>query len=628
MSTFKQILIAVAVIIFLSTYRIIWYYIKRFIFKPDIQQLMDARDIPGLLRALSYKKEKYDFNYIRTNAAIALGNIGDATAIDKLVERLNDTDRSVVKAAIQAIGQITLRCVRQPMFEAYQHRDQLRIQSLISTLQNIQLKATSPLKYAYRDSSELQLVVSTLGIISGSEAVDFLLNLLKESKDSGIKKIAVHALASTGDPRMTDALLKLLLNPAPYLRVTAAEILGNLKEKRAIIPLSQQLSAPNPIVRKAAAEALGKIGHPQAAGKMIYMLSDEHPECRKTAAAVLAGLGDKKWSQWVKGDDNDFNRLAGSGEPQTSDILIKALDNPKAIPALGTLGDKRAVDPLITKLKNDNVTIQKDAAKALGKLGDTKAVEPLIDLVTHKNAQVRREAAQALDKLGRSEWSKWVKGEIIDFDRLAQSKDPRVFDLLMKMEDNEKAIQALGTFGDKRAVEPLVKKLEHNDNKIKMAALKALETLGDKQAVEPIKKLLVHMENNIRRNAANALKKLDEPKWLDFISGNYDDFERLLHADDGYVVTESIKIIMDGLYSGNFMERKRTAKILIQLAANPPAELKNFWVEIGKKINTPHTDSHGDVDLNRSSDCTHDDYHSDTGIGLTFPKLPEHFKKK
>jgi HEAT repeat protein len=200
MPSLKQILIGVAVIVFLSSYNIIWYYIKRLIFKPDIQKLMNARDAPGLLRALSYKKDKYDFNYIRTNAAIALGNVGDEKAIDKLVERLNDIDRNVVKASIQTIGQITLRCVRQPMFQAYQNRDQIRIQSLVSTLQYIQSKATSPLVYGYRDSSELPLVISTLGIVSGPEAVEFLLNLVKDSKNNGVVKMAAQALASTGDP--------------------------------------------------------------------------------------------------------------------------------------------------------------------------------------------------------------------------------------------------------------------------------------------------------------------------------------------------------------------------------------------------------------------------------------------
>ena len=62
--------------------------------------------------------------------------------------------------------------------------------------------------------------------------------------------------------------------------------------------------------------------------------------------------------------------------------LVKALchDNlgvrVSAARALGEIGDKRAVEPLIETLKNEYFS--EYAAEALGKIGDARAVEPLI----------------------------------------------------------------------------------------------------------------------------------------------------------------------------------------------------------------------------------------------------------
>ena len=49
-----------------------------------------------------------------------------------------------------------------------------------------------------------------------------------------------------------------------------------------------------------------------------------------------------------------------------------------AAEALGQLGDKRAVEPLIAALQDDVENVRQAAAEALGQLGDERAVEPLI----------------------------------------------------------------------------------------------------------------------------------------------------------------------------------------------------------------------------------------------------------
>jgi HEAT repeat protein len=91
--------------------------------------------------------------------------------------------------------------------------------------------------------------------------------------------------------------------------------------------------------------------------------------------------------------------------------LIKALGDEKdsevrgnAAQALGTIGDARAVEPLIRALGDSDWRVLWNAARALGKIGDPQAVEPLIlllrDPLIEGRDPVRKAIRRALEKLG------------------------------------------------------------------------------------------------------------------------------------------------------------------------------------------------------------------------------------
>ena len=71
-----------------------------------------------------------------------------------------------------------------------------------------------------------------------------------------------------------------------------------------------------------------------------------------------------------------------------------------AAEALGKIGDKRAVEPLIKALEDKDGYVSQHSARALGKIGDTRAVEPLIELLSDDDWGVRNAAKEALKKLG------------------------------------------------------------------------------------------------------------------------------------------------------------------------------------------------------------------------------------
>lgn len=109
----------------------------------------------------------------------------------------------------------------------------------------------------------------------------------------------------------------------------------------------------------------------------------------------------------------------------------------------------------------NDVHIREVAAKALGDIGDKRAVEPLIDALNYQ-APVARAAAEALGQIG----------------------DPRavppLIDNLLKYKDLdiESIVIALGKIGDQRAIKPLVSALTHKVSQTRMECAKALDKLG------------------------------------------------------------------------------------------------------------------------------------------------------
>ena len=188
--------------------------------------------------------------------------------------------------------------------------------------------------------------------------------------------------------------------------------------------------------------------------------------------------------------------------------LIKALEDKhwwtrkNAAEALGKIGDKRAVEPLLSfwikiledgigNIGRNNEFARESAVRALIKIGDG-AVEPLIKALGDKEEDVRRYTARVLGNIGG-------KRAVEPLIKALEDKDSEV---------RQRAATSLGWIGDKRAVEPLIKALEDKDSEVRRFTAIALGRIGDKRAVEPLIKALGDKDEYVRNSAAYALKKL------------------------------------------------------------------------------------------------------------------------
>ena len=133
----------------------------------------------------------------------------------------------------------------------------------------------------------------------------------------------------------------------------------------------------------------------------------------------------------------------------------------RAAACLSKIGNRIAVPPLVDVLQDENDFCVSASAKALGELGDPMAIPGLLQTLCHKSLLVRTAGSSALKKLK----GVWTPDPFIP---ALVAEDERI--VLF-------AIEAIGGFKSKGAVEPLTNLLVSENKKIKKAAEKALKRI-------------------------------------------------------------------------------------------------------------------------------------------------------
>lgn len=171
---------------------------------------------------------------------------------------------------------------------------------------------------------------------------------------------AGNALVKMGKPAV-EYIIRSLKNGNSGARQESAELLGRLKDARAIDPLIQTLDDQDDDVARASAEALALYSDPRIVRTLVGMLGREHSYMPDVAERILVDIGK-------------------SAVPE----LLMALQSENAVvrmhaaKALGLIKDQRAMEMLLTRLKDPDAVVVCDSAEALGGFSDPRVVEALI----------------------------------------------------------------------------------------------------------------------------------------------------------------------------------------------------------------------------------------------------------
>jgi HEAT repeat protein len=146
-----------------------------------------------------------------------------------------------------------------------------------------------------------------------SAAMPDLIKALKD-KDRRVRWSAAIVLGNMEDKRAVKPLIKALKDERWEVRLRAAESLGNLRYKKAVKPLIKTLKDERLVVKAKAAEALGNIKDTRAVSPLIDLLSEKEEAIKDKAVKALIkitgeDLGDEreKWIEWWKENKDKFD---------------------------------------------------------------------------------------------------------------------------------------------------------------------------------------------------------------------------------------------------------------------------------------------------------------------------------
>jgi HEAT repeat protein len=322
----------------------------------------------------------------RLNATWVLGLFGDRRGVSPLLAVLDDAHARERGTALDSLGLIG---------------DEQVIPRLLAVANDKADRARSRAVYA-------------LGAFKDGRVVAALFELLPE-KDPYVLWAAVGALerAARHDALVT-GLISLLRNEDGDARASAAAALTRVVDERAVEPLIEALEDRYGSVSSWAAEALGVQGDERAVGPLIELMN--RPSAGMEWGHALNSLGKiggaraaAALARWMSiGSEDTAARAATAlgkmGDPRGVEYLLNALRDPKlardAAYAFESIKDRRALDPLLDLLNDDNVWMRQGAAVALGNLGDSRAIPHLVEMMTDTDKEDREEIALLLGSLG------------------------------------------------------------------------------------------------------------------------------------------------------------------------------------------------------------------------------------
>lgn len=304
-------------------------------------------------------------------------------------------------------------------------------------------------------------------------------------------------------------LVAALSDPAPEIRVAAADALGWSGNREAVEALQKRLQAPGETgaVRAAVLTSLGRIGEPSARQAVVEATS--HPDSQIREAAL--------WSVAL-GSLQDSADRAGFLRRLVSDRVMDPLFRSQAVEALAEIKDTAAIDILEGVLRDDprwDIAVlpssanQQEvmglryrqardvpawAARALGLLEARRAL-PLV----LKAAEEPRDFFLRFMAVGTL--VSWNAPEAYPvFQRRLRDPFPDV---------RVSALIGIAQAGDKSAVDAVLQTLSDPQSKVRAQAITTLGELGERRARQPIEALVDEdPDPAVQRAAEIALARL------------------------------------------------------------------------------------------------------------------------
>lgn len=473
--------------------------------------------VPALLKALQTRP-----GAIRCGCAEALGQMGTLQAVPALLDAFVDEEarsqgqhfhyKSSFETAFKALGENAIAS----LVPLLQDTNPKRRKAVVLAMGAARTESVIPhLVSALRDVYDDIRTAASWALGDCREAaMPALVGFLADPKRHGAADAAfalgyMFALGTTADDTAIAALTSVLEVGEVRARMQAARALGSVKAPSVLQPLVNALN--DPLIGAFAAESLGQLKAEETVAALLRSLQregDQFNSLRHASAKALEQIGSNKaveaaktyWRGVLTDDRNDDEAIKALGRFRDNaavSLLIEASGaggkaTGDAVDALALIGDALAVPAIIRCLSDTSAAhlhgdVRKKAISALGSFKDQRAVEPLGALLGHQAMtgpfgleHISELAAAALENIGCTNALR-LAGEY--WLGVLRGEDSRM---------RRRAIAALGRVRYEPAVEDLI------------AALRVVEAPSD----DPMEALRAEREPSASEVAALALETI------------------------------------------------------------------------------------------------------------------------
>jgi len=475
--------------------------------------------------------------YVRSSAITALGKLGEAKAIEELGKLLDDKNEYVRQSVLGALGTIggpaALTLIMKGLDDDKEYVRETAVRAIGDILANDELDdVTTPMialskglkdeNFYVRETAAFS--ISRIEIPYTDEVIEALRGEMNEADDYLINEV-FWALSQTKKKPIVEEMLKLYATGDFGIGTPIEEALANAEDEQVLGKLKELAKSEDKYIRASAVLALSMTSIPDVEAYALPLVKSDDALLKQVGAEALALCGGKDavapLVALLQDPDEDVVLAAVSALPELNrktgstdmvEPLIDLMESPNyilvttAAGSLGTIGDERAVEPLLKLFKASAPKLKSmgcgymcgyvaSVGSSLAQIGGEKVATEMLALLEDPNPRVRREAAYALAGMGK----KLTKGEDLVIKRIQEETDLSLRDTLIAL---------AGTIKSKKAIPELKKVMKDADNYTKSGILYAIGSIGDKKEGKYVMGFLKDPVRSLKLAAITVLGQL------------------------------------------------------------------------------------------------------------------------
>ena len=398
-----------------------------------------------------------------------------------------------------------------------------------------------------------------LGCMKNPEGIDALVSVLHD-RNSPARTAAAVALAIALDTRTIPTLIEMLKDKNASIRMNCVVALSEMQDETAHLALIQALEDDNSEIRSYVAGAFQRLKTIEAADQLAQVAyNDLSLQVRLKAAVALNSMGDDRALQplvtlLLSTDDHIADQAlaelerSASVDVIASDMLIGALgdENEKirlrAVQGLGVAHTDDAFLALLRLIKGHSLMMRRAALRALGYTGDERAIKFLAEALHDEDDGVVFAAEVSLGM---------IDSEMLCLEKLLIEDDARI---------RRSAARSLGWSRSLRAVKPLLMALKDRDPDVRRDAALSLGMIEDPR-IDPLIRLMTDADPRVRCQAAATLGQIGASRAVGPLAASLAD-------EAAYCsIVEALASIKDPRAVGPILESLKTQREPTRVAA-------------------------------------------------------------